>query len=423
MLKSVAVLLEIHQKTNHIHLIVFQTIGVRRKIHYLCIGINVSFRGTFISLETMRTENLYTLLTFMAAFVILAMGCLLLLIRIPHEQRTAKLRVARFWLAMAYFILAAPHFVEYFCETDADVRTMASFTLATAAFQSLLFTATMLTFILPGYVTRRRTLRQVGVVAVAAGVFLAAAFGCRNLYPVLAIGLVAYIGQITYYTWLFRRNYAESLRRLESYYDEDARAQLQWVKCGFYAALAVGITASVSAYFPPVLYSLFTIAYILFYIWFVSRFSNYAAKVNYYLPAVIHAEQKAEPPVAVTCTDFDSVENKEKAAALQLSIEKWVADRGYVKSEVGIEDIAAQLGTDIDFLRYYFRTYMSSDFRPWRGELRIREAQRIMDEEPELSVTQVGERVGITDRSNFRSQFCKIVGMSPTQYKCKNKER
>lgn len=359
----------------------------------------------------------------MAAFVILAMGCLLLLIRIPHEQRTEKLRVARFWLAMAYFILAAPHFMEYFCETDADVRTMASFTLATAAFQSLLFTATMLTFILPGYVTRRRTLRQVGVVAVAAGIFLSAAFGCRNPYPVLAIGLVAYIGQITYYTWLFRRKYAESLRRLESYYDEDAHMQLRWVKCGFYAALAVGITASVSAYFPPVLYSLFTIAYILFYIWFVSRFSNYAAKVNYYLPAAIHAEQKTEVPVtATTCTDFASAENEEKASALQLSIGRWIAERGYAKSDVGIEEIAAQLGTDIDFLRYYFRNRMSSDFRSWRGELRIREAQRIMDEQPELSVAQVGERVGITDRSNFRSQFCKIVGMSPTEYKCKNRE-
>lgn len=135
----------------------------------------------------MQTESLYTLLTFTAAFVMLVLGCLLLGIRIPHEERTAKLRVARFWLAMAYFILAIPHFVEYFCRTDADTRTMASFTLATAALQSLLFTATLLTFILSEFVTRQRTLHQVGVVAVTAGIFLAAAFGCRNPYPVLAV--------------------------------------------------------------------------------------------------------------------------------------------------------------------------------------------------------------------------------------------
>lgn len=363
------------------------------------------------------------LLTFATAVVLTLLGGILLGIRIPKEQRTVKLRVARLVLALSYFVLAAPNMLECFLPMRTDMLITATFTLGTAAFQSLLFTATMLTFILPGYVTRRRTLCQLGPVVVGVAIFITAAFCCDNPFPVLVVGLVVYIGQITYYTLLFRRKYAESLRRLEEYYDEDVHARLRWVKCGFYAALGIGIAAAISAYLPVSLYNLFTITYTLFYAWFALRFFNYAAKIYYYLPAVVHAEQKQEAPVTPTCTDFTSMEDEERVAALEHAIDQWISNRGYAKTDMGIEEITAELGTDIDFLRYYFRTRMSSDFRSWRGELRIREAQRIMDTEPELSLAQVSERVGITDRSNFRSLFCKIAGMSPSEYRCKSESR
>jgi AraC-like DNA-binding protein len=377
-----------------------------------------------VSLWIMPTETLYLLLTFASAVAMTLFGCLLLGIHIPREQRMVKLRVARLVLAVSYFVLSIPNYTEYFFRMDTDTRVIASFTLATAAFQSLLFTATMLTFILPSYVTRRRILSQIGGVVVGVAIFLTGVFYCRNPHLVLAVGMTAYVGQLVCYTLLFRRKYAESLKRLEEYYDEDVHARLRWVKCGFYAALSIGIAAAVSAYLPASLYNLFTITYTLFYAWFVLRFFNYAAKVYYYLPTVAHTEQKTEEPEAVAvCTDFTPVKNEEKAVALKQSLDRWIADRGYTKSDVGIEQIAAELGTDLYFLRNYFRTRMSSDFRSWRSELRIREAQRIMDEEPELSVTQVGERVGIADRSNFRILFCKIAGMSPSQYKSESENR
>lgn len=70
--------------------------------------------------------------------------------------------------------------------------------------------------------------------------------------------------RLPYYTWLFRRKYRESLRRLENYYDEDESKQLRWVKCGFYAALCIGIAASVSVYFPAHFAFYFTVVYIVF---------------------------------------------------------------------------------------------------------------------------------------------------------------
>lgn len=56
---------------------------------------------------------------------------------------------------------------------------------------------------------------QLGAVVVGVTLFLIGAFCWSNPYPVMVAGLVAYIGQITYYTLPFRRKYAESLKRLE----------------------------------------------------------------------------------------------------------------------------------------------------------------------------------------------------------------
>lgn len=432
----------------------------------------------------MNAESLYMMLNFATAVTMTLLGCILLGIHIQRKQEMKTLRIARLILALSYFVLAVPSYMEYFCCTKSDNWIIAVLTLSTAAFQSLLFTATLLVFILPQFITRRRTFRQAGSVMIAVALFLPAALCCRNCSPILLIGLTAYACQLIYYIILFRRKYAESLHKLENYYDEDERNRLKWVKFGFYAALTVGIVAAISTYLPIPLYNTFTVAYLLFYAWFVVRFHNYVADASFYLPAVTMVteetdctekrtgysteeadntgkeagysgkgtstpgkgtgsfEQKAdckdtgntgrEPEERVqvpyktdetTKEEMPALPLQEKERQLQQTLEKWVADKGYTKKDIGTAEIAAELGTDLVSLRRYFHTYLPPDFRAWRMELRIREAQRIMKEEPELSISQVGERVGIADRSNFRCQFSKITGMLPADYKEKLREK
>ena len=51
---------------------------------------------------------------------------------------------------------------------------------------------------------------------------------------VFFVALAVYAVQLVCYTLLFRRKYAECLRLLEEYYDEDQHARLRWTKFGFY---------------------------------------------------------------------------------------------------------------------------------------------------------------------------------------------
>lgn len=210
---------------------------------------------------------------------------------------------------------------------------------------------------------------------------------------------------------------------MEDYYDEEQDSRLRWTKFGFYAALAVGVAASVSMWLPPMVYNLFTVGYVVFYGWFTSRFSNYAAKVNYYLPALteqpeIKSEEPEQPSVPeVAATELPASERWEKTERLRVTLEQWVADRGYAVQEDRREQIARELGTTPNFLRWYFREQMSQDFLSWRVGLRIEYAKELLMENPEISINSIGGMVGFISKSNFYAHFKKQTGITPDEYR------
>ena len=171
-------------------------------------------------------------------------------------------------------------------------------------------------------------------------------------------------------------------------------------------------------------YNLFTVGYVVFYGWFTSRFSNYAAKVNYYLPALTEQpeiklepeepEQPSVPEIAVE--ELPAAELREKTERLRVTLEQWVADRGYAVQEDRREQIARELGTTPDFLRWYFSTQMSQDFLPWRVGLRIEYAKELLSEELGMSMNELAQKVGFNTRGNFYTYFRKVMGETPTEY-------
>lgn len=392
--------------------------------------------------------DIYMFITLISAIALTILGFQLCGVHIPRKKETRRLRTARVILSASYFILAVPAYAELFTGGTYNRKIVAVFTVATATYQSLLFTATMLTFIRPLFVTRRRVLIQAGMVTAAVALFVPVALTSDARW-IFYIALAAYVVQLVYYTAVFRRKYAESLARLEDYYDDDLHGQLLWVKFGFYAALAVGVVACVSSGFPPAAFNVFTIAYIVFYTWFANRFANYAAKLNYYLPAVAGQPEKEQSrtteftgsftgdipvgnipaeDVGVKTFARDVVTEHpagaglsseglpEKMEKLRLSLAHWVTAKGYIRQEEGREQIARELGTDPDFLRWYFSTQMPQDFRSWRAGLRIGYAKELLAENPDISMNTLARKVGFNTRSNFYGHFKRITGETPVEY-------
>jgi AraC-like DNA-binding protein len=340
--------------------------------------------------------------------------------RVRVEERTFNLRLARGFIAGAYFMLAISLFLSFFYAENSDPKHIEIITPAVSALQSMFFTYTLLSILQPTYVTRRQILWHTTIIAGAIILYLATAFTVENYRLVVHIGVFSYICLLFFYTHLFIKKYALSLRQLEDYYDEDEQGRLSWVKTSFIVALSIGIIASVSTYFPIWIDYWFVISYLVFYTWFVIRFSNYVTKIDFYLSATTH---KPEQTITIIREpeqlrlDRSAENDPAKEAKLRNSLEQWVLDGGYTRGDISTEEVAELLGTDLPSLRSYFRDRMPCDFRTWRIELRIRKAQELIADCPEVSLNQIAQQVGFVTRSNFYLYFKKITGQSPTDYR------
>lgn len=362
------------------------------------------------------------ILTFGSSSVTLVLAFLLLGIRIPKNEALKKLRVARNYLSLSYFILAGFGFVCYFMhiEAEKDAVLMAS-TLFAASYQAFLFTATLLTFIRPVYVKKRFIVKHLLLItAVGISLLLTSLFAEDTVYPyVLYSSIALYLFQLFYYVRMFRREYGQSLKQLEAYYDEDENYRLRWVKFCFYSALGVGVLALLSLFCGNFLYCIFIVVYTAFYSCMVFRFYNYMTDAGFLIPALSVEPNPVQDGVSekAELAEEDLKHLSEKERQLKDALEKWVENKEYCRGDVAVDDIVRTLGTNRNFFRYYFRNHMPVDFRTWRNELRVAEAKRIIKEHPEISLDEVCKMTGFNYHSNFHRQFQKITGETPFDYK------
>lgn len=362
------------------------------------------------------------ILTFGSSSIILVLGFLLLGIYIPKEESLKNLHAGRKYLSFSYFILAASGFFSYFLqmETESDPVLMAS-TLLIASYQALLFTATTLIFI-RAIIKKKWIVTQLYAITII-GVALALSSACspNRLYlSVFYAAVMLYLFQLGFYTRLFRREYRKSLRQAEEYYDEEQDKRLGWVKFCFYSALGIGIFAFFSLFMDTFFYSFFILIYTAYYSYMVYRIYNYVTDMRFLITALSGKENLIEEITEIESQDLTEDEKlnlREEEQRLKAALEKWVEDKMYRQKDVGVDDIVQWLGTNRNFLRYYFRCYMPSDFRTWRSELRIAEAKRILKEYPEIPLERVALMAGFNHRANLHQQFQKIVGQTPTEYR------
>lgn len=64
-----------------------------------------------------------------------------------------------------------------------------------------------------------------------------------------------------------------------------------------------------------------------------------------------------------------------------------------------------------------FNDRLKTSFPAWLNALRIERARRLMIEEPDRSILEIATGIGYGSRAVFNSQFLRIVGMTPSEYR------
>ena len=249
---------------------------------------------------------------------------------------------------------------------------------------------------------------------------------------VCIVALTAFLIQSITYIVYFDKAYKQSLKNLESYYDDDESHKLKWVRFCYIISMLTNIFILVYIvlyWFLPhkmEVASLYTLWYLLYMLYLSSNFLSFLGSHKLVLDAFAHDALTgkifpAKTPGKKRKEQAETRFNKEKEfAKLDKAVEEWIERKLYCEYDKTRDQVAEELHTSKEILNLYFSTKIGVDFRTWRTSLRIEEAKKLLLENKEASINIVAEASGFSDKSNFHRQFVKLVGCSPKNWRENN---
>lgn len=178
-------------------------------------------------------------------------------------------------------------------------------------------------------------------------------------------------------------------------------------------------------------YKFFVPLYVLYYSFMVMWFVNYYRRMKFAIPVIAAVPPETKIYAHPMETDMDETdksvkENKEKSKTvfqekerlLKERLQKYVDEKAYCEKDIPSGIVVDSFGVSQSFFRQYMKDHYGMDFRPWRKELRLREAARLFAENPGYTIEEVCEMVGYNNSGNFNRDFKKMMKMTPKSY-CK----
>ena len=416
-------------------------------------------------MEIEAIDTLYGLTSIGLSYSAIIISAVLLMLYVPHGKTFHDFRMAKNCISLTCLILGVGNVVSTLMHDD-DNGLVSYFIIIIGSLQAVLFTITSLVML--GTVNHLQRFVVMNLVAIitAAALYGVVYFVFPSLRTV-ATSVVAtlYTLQMVFYTWLYIRKSRQSLQILEDSYDDDLTNIYKWTNVLFYSALVVGMFSLIAAIWPvPVVYNIFNLVIPVYYAYVCINIVNYiprSAIILHYRTTKEASEGAPQPNAKESPTDgksipsgegseeasgqqerpdgksYSSGESSEEASAdgrgetpsdvrretpSDALIDRWIAEKHYLDSDKTVDEILRQVQASRQQFSNYFMQHYNQQFRSWRREMRIREAQAILEAEPDISTIDLMARVGYNDRSNLHKHFKEIIGMTLQEFRDRNKE-
>lgn len=91
----------------------------------------------------------------------------------------------------------------------------------------------------------------------------------------------------------------------------------------------------------------------------------------------------------------------------------------YADENVSLTDCADELSITPHQLSEFLNERMNSNFYTFINQHRIKEAVRLLEEEPQQTILSIANMVGFNSKSSFYDSFSRFMGMTPNRYRSK----
>ncbi|MBP5365322.1 MAG: AraC family transcriptional regulator [Bacteroidales bacterium] len=353
----------------------------------------------------------------LAAFMLMAV--LMFLMPIPRDDRRLRgYRISRWLLSVSYVALA------FYCwyKRQLPLELLSPIFLFTANLQACLLALSHVNLINP----QRVTLRYVAwhfVPNVACAVAYIVVYFCfprvelttysafiGNISApnvvVRTLWMIEYVAMCIYFIVLFVREYRRWISIASDFFADDAFINIRLISTSMVIIIGIGIeTWGITSSLNPTLSTVLNMVIMLLYIILGVLFLRYP-KLFMNMKPLLFADDTQ--PVGLTDGEFQRWHN------IRSEI---ISRRLYLQKGITLNSVAREVGLCRTSLSNLINSHEGKNFNTFINGLRIIEAQRLMREYTEKSVTEIAALVGFSEPSNFTLHFKLFSGKTPSEWK------
>ena len=353
---------------------------------------------------------LYTHLALNIAYVILfaMLGLFTLFVHIPSEEviwtsyrKSRKTLGISFLLMAAYCILRSIH-PQYLDEYgDFWLLTVVSLIFSWLNYTSFLY-----------IINTEHTIRKHFIIDGLIPISLMLILGLlgyifpahHGVYKVI-LGVV-FIAKSMRMFYVCDREWRRVYREQQNFYDKELN--IKWMRVLVWLTFALGICTLLALYLPAI-HIIYCFGAPLVFVYMVGKVVNY-------LPRKIMMMRNQEQTQKEEQNKQQTPPKGDLATKIGTQVERWVAEKRYCKAELSIKEVAMQIGTNHAYLSQYLNDHLQVTFQTWLNTLRIEESKQILTS-GNLSIEEVGIKVGIPESYNFSRWFKIVTGTTPFRYR------
>ena len=354
------------------------------------------------------------------------LGLIMLLMRVAADELNVIYRRSRYFLAAAFLCLALNGLVHgLFQPRSTSILLAVAFNIVTYYLMAILIGMAFIPLLnLTGFGRRRlkMLLARWSITSIALALSQIFKTDSQITLGVTVIGTSVFLCDTVFIARRFFRIYHSMKVHITENYTNELEVFIKYLYKSVIALIAIGTSSVVITYLPHYVIVIYTITAIIIFVYVFLSFNNYSLYVNFISSAVVdyaldnnYAREHEEIIQEETKEQiiYDKKQANARVEQFNSLIAKWIEEKRYCQSNISLNSLAADFGTNRQYLYQYLKEVRTTNFRQFVNSLRIEESKRLIKEEHK-NISEAAEAVGFKSVSHFSTVFKDMVGKSPT---------
>ena len=237
---------------------------------------------------------------------------------------------------------------------------------------------------------------------------------------IIIVIAVVFVIRMTFLTIRFTKTYKNTIKKADNYYSDNMYACLKWMPNSIYITIFLGFSGSILSFAFNIAIAIYMFLGLLLFTYIFISFQNYMINITklrevILIDQITQINEQKEESVIKKPIEEENPNNSN----IERKITEWIAQKGFTKQGLTIEELAFEFGSNRTYLSHYINSTYNLSFREWIAQKRIEYSKELLYSNNNLQLSKIAEMIGYSS-SSFNATFIKLNNTTPSQWRSDN---